>query len=108
MALEMTYYLEGVDGLEITNAYLRISGFEIEFNPSIAALLTSKGKGNGTKYFIRNLMLEVKKAKPKNTIARFGGFELAYDHTINASPIKQAYDYLKTLPEFTSSVDITD
>lgn len=109
MALEMTYYLEGVDGLEITNAYLRIEKFAVAYDPQLAVSLASQGKGSGNKWVIKNIALAVKKAKNKNTLTFFGGgYDIAFDHTINASAVKQAYDYLKTLPEFSTSSDVLD
>lgn len=109
MALQMTYFLEGVDGIEITNAYIRIDKFAIAYDPTLAGLLASQGKGTGNKWVVKNIALAVKKAKNKNTLTLFGGgYDIAFDHTINASAVKQAYDYLKTLPEFSTSSDVLD
>jgi len=108
MALELNYNLGGVDGVLITSAYVRIESVVITHNPSKAASLTTEGRGTGTKYFIIPA-LQVKNAKNKIHLEYFSGrWEFAYDHTSNQNPIKQAYDFLKTLPEFSVATDVND
>jgi hypothetical protein len=105
MALQMTYKLGG--DFDIT-AYVRIKEVHILHNPSKANALTLDGKGTGTKY-VAKPVLEVKSAKNKNTLDTWNAeWFFAYDHTINKNPINQAYDYLKTLPEFSVIVDVND
>ena len=94
MALQMTYNLQG--DYPIT-AYVRIKSVTITHQPS-----------DTTKYRAK-IILEVKSGKLKNSLDTWGGnFDFDYDHVINASPIKQAYAHLKTLPEFSTATDTND
>lgn len=91
----MTYYLQG--DFPIT-AYVRVKFVNIKHSPSEA-----------TKYRA-SISLEVKSAKEKNALDNWSSdtWDFDYDHTINKSAIKQAYDYLKTLSEFSTAIDIND
>lgn len=100
MALQMTYNLAG--DFPIT-AYVRIKTVSIEYNPSVAITL-------GVTKYIGKIVLEVKSAKNKNSLDTWssGMWIFGYDHTISKDVISQAYQYLKTLPEFSSVVDVVD
>jgi len=102
MALEMTYKLGGDTPI---TAYVRIRRVTIEYDPEKANLLST-----GKKY-VALPYLEIKSGKTKNVLETWCNeqtFIFAYDHTSNDSAIKQAYIFLKSLPEFSSSIDIND
>jgi len=95
-------------GINIPDAYIRIDSVITSRNPIDAALLTSLGKGSGTKY-IAHPVLEVMKDKDKTRLeVKKGDYNFAYDHTSNDNIYKQAYNFLKTLPEFLAATDVND
>lgn len=96
----MTYNLGGDFPL---TAYVRIKRLVIDFNPALAVLL------GATKYVGRPI-LEVKSGRNKNLLDTWTNesWVFGYDHTINKDAISQAYQYLKTLPEFVGVTDVTD
>ena len=100
MALEMTYNLQG--DYPIT-AYVRIKKVEVTHNPAKAIEL------GGTKY-VASITLEVKSAKDKNALDIWSKpWEFAPSFANGADDIiKQAYTYLKTLPEFPTVTDKND
>lgn len=100
MALEMTYNLQG--DYPIT-AYVRIKKVEVTHNPTKAVEL------GGTKW-VASISLEIKSAKEKNTLDTWSKpWEFAPSFANRADDlVKQAYTYLKTLPEFASVVDKND
>lgn len=100
MALQMNYNLGG--DFPIT-AYVRIKTVRIEYDPVTAVLL-------GVTKYIGRIILEVKSGKNKNVLDTWSNalWVFGYDHTINKDVISQAYQYLKTLPEFISVIDVTD
>ena len=101
MALQMNYSLGG--DYTLTSAYLRIVNLRIEYDPVKADALTSGMK------FVMYPVLQVKSAKAKNQLDIWGGgWVCAYDHTSNTNAIKQAYTFLKTLPEFATATDQND
>lgn len=95
MALEMTYNLQG--DYPIT-AYVRIRAVPIRYEPS-----------QTTKYRA-SISLEVKSAKEKNALDSWSSssWDFDYDHTSNKNVIQQAYERLKSLPEFSTSIDKND
>lgn len=101
MALQMTYNL-GAD-FPIT-AYLRIKNLNITYDPIAADKLSPGLK------FIMTPLLEVKSGRLKNVLETWCNISWisAYDHTTNTNAIKQAYIYLKTLPEFTGAIDANE
>ena len=100
MALEMTYNLQG--DYPIT-AYVRIKTVTIRHDVTKAVEL------GGTKW-VATITLEVKSAKDKNALDTWGGnWEFAPSFANGADDlIKQAYTYLKTLPEFSVVTDKND
>jgi hypothetical protein len=100
MALEMTYNLGG--DLPIT-AYVRIKQVTVRHDIVKAVEL------GGTKW-VASISLEVKSAKDKNTLDTWAKpWEFAPSMLNGADDlIKQAYTYLKTLPEFSTVTDRND
>ena len=74
-------------GFEATNAYHRVE----------AVTLTSKDE----------ISFRVRSYKDASETVAFGdaGFSCAYD-IAGENPIKQAYEHLKTLPEFAGAADV--
>lgn len=91
MALTKNYIFADV---LITDAYLRITDMNIQYNPTRANELS---EGTTSKHVCNRLVLEIKSAKNKKKVDIWSteSFEFVVDLTKN--PIKQAYDFLKTL-----------
>lgn len=98
MALEMTYNLRG--DFPIT-AYVRIKSVTIKHNPARAQEL------GGTKW-VASISLEVKSAKEKNALDTWSNDNWQFAPDLAGNVIQQAYNYLKTLPEFTAATDKND
>ena len=100
MALEMTYNLQG--DFPIT-AYVRIKKLDLRHDTAKAVEL------GGTKW-VASITLEVKSAKEKNALDTWSKpWEFAPSMANGADDIvKQAYTYLKTLPEFSVVTDKND
>lgn len=94
MALEMTYNLQG--DYPIT-AYVRIKSVQVRQEVS------------ATKYRA-SIHVEVKSAKEKNPLDSWSSdtWDFDYDITINKNLIQQAYERLKTLPEFSTATNTID
>lgn len=99
MALTKDYTLNG--DFTISSAYLRIKEILIEYDPIKAGELSVGLK------FIARPRIEVRPTKGKNKLEEWQSTQwvFAYDHTSNVNAIKQAYTYLKTLPEFSGATD---
>jgi hypothetical protein len=100
MALEMEYNLQG--DYPIT-AYVRIKQVTVRHDVAKAVEL------GGTKW-VASISLEVKSAKDKNALDTWSKpWEFAPSFANGADDlIKQAYTYLKTLPEFSIVTDRND
>lgn len=99
MALLLNYNLNG--DLLLTNAYVRINKLTTIYNPEKAQEL------GGTKW-ICYIGLEVRPAKAKNTQAIWSDDRWVFALQTGSNPLLQAYNYLKTLPEFAGATDDND
>ena len=99
MALEMIYNLQG--DYPIT-AYVRIKRVDIRHDVSKAQEL------GGTKW-VASIFLEAKSAKEKNSLDTWSSeaWDFAYNPNGNDA-LQQAYNHLKTLPEFSIVIDRND
>lgn len=110
MALKKNYIFADIT---ITDAYLRITDMNIEYNPEEAERLS---KGTTSKHICNRLVLEVKSAKTKKRIDTWSSDQFRFVVDLTKNPIKQAYDYLKTLSvredelstDLSNSTDIND
>lgn len=100
MALEMTYNLQGDYPIL---AYVRIKKIDLTHNPSRAVEL-------GGIRWVAYISLDVKSAKDKNVLDTWSKpWEFAPSFAAGANDlIKQAYVFLKALPEFYTAIDKND
>lgn len=110
MALKKNYIFADVT---ITDAYLRITDINIQFNPEQALLIDPL---TTSKHICNRLTLEVKSAKNKKRIVDWSSSNFQFVIDLTKNPIKQAYDFLKTLSDkedesgtpLSASVDVND
>jgi hypothetical protein len=85
MALQLNKAIKTEHGFEVTEAYCRVE--DVKVNKTTAYCVLRKYKDN-------------------TGVSHFAEDGIAYSYALNGgNPIKQAYDYLKTLPEFEGATD---
>lgn len=121
MGLQMTYKIGG--DLPIT-AYFRIQNISIYHNPPEVELLkkelleSKKEEVNpdkkevaieNKKHIVHIVDAYISSGKGKNVLEVLrGNWRFIYDESIKESILVQAYNYLKTLPEFKGAFDVLE
>jgi hypothetical protein len=91
MALKMDIELD--NKIQVKDAYVKIAGF-IGTKESISFSVIAFNIVDDVKYLVKNM-------NPKGYEGYIIPFELEPEYNI----IKQCYEYLKTLPEFSEAID---
>ena len=111
MGLKQTY-VDNNTGLSITDAYYKIMRVDIINEQRVCLLLgayTAKKQAQPIKVSEHNLHVSQDVAEGETPVTPFAdNFSIAAMDAVDANLIKNAYNYLKTLPEFADAEDVLE